>query len=172
MQSAKRYSNTNFTKRVDHEGGAKREEMKHASPAICSHCDAVYDAGRWTLLSAARPELKSRKWSESEKVICPACKQKQSGVAGGYVSISGEFFGRHREEITKLVANETTRAREANPLSAMIREYVENDVLKIETTTEHLAERIGHALKDAYDGETDFDFSHENKVVRVRWHRD
>ena len=172
MQSAKRYSNTNFTKRVDHEGGAKRGVKKIDSPAICTGCSAVYDAGRWTVLSAAANELKDRKWSDSEKVVCPACKQKESGVVGGYVSIGGEFFAKHREEIMNLVANEIDRGRETNPLSAKIRDHFEDDVMKIETTTEHLAERIGHALNDAYGGDTDFDFSHENKLVRVRWHRD
>jgi hypothetical protein len=43
--------------------------------------------------------------------------------------------------------------------------------LIVTTTTEHLAQRLGHALQKAYRGHVRFDFSHENKFARVYWHR-
>jgi hypothetical protein len=42
----------------------------------------------------------------------------------------------------------------------------------LSTTTEHLAQRLGHALEKAFDGKVDYDFSHENKLARVTWRRD
>ena len=44
--------------------------------------------------------------------------------------------------------------------------------MTVTTTTEHLAKRLGHAVSRAYDGQVRFDFSHENKLARVYWHRD
>lgn len=44
--------------------------------------------------------------------------------------------------------------------------------LMLSTTTEHLAQRLGHALEKAFDGKVDYDFSHENKLARVTWRRD
>ena len=44
--------------------------------------------------------------------------------------------------------------------------------LSVTTTTEHLAQRLGHALKKAFDGEVHYDFSHENKLARVSWQRE
>lgn len=42
----------------------------------------------------------------------------------------------------------------------------------VTTTTEHLAQRLGHALEKAFDGEVRYDFSHENKLAHVYWRRD
>ena len=44
--------------------------------------------------------------------------------------------------------------------------------LVLSTTTEHLAQRLGPALEKAYDGQLEYDFSHENKLARVTWQRD
>jgi len=44
--------------------------------------------------------------------------------------------------------------------------------LMVTTTTEHLAKHFGRALKRAYTGDVRYDFSHENKLARVYWHRD
>jgi hypothetical protein len=40
------------------------------------------------------------------------------------------------------------------------------------TTTEHSAERLGHALEKAFKGKVRYDFSHENKLAHVYWRRD
>lgn len=171
MQSAKRYTNT-FTKRIDHEGGAKRGMAKLPSPSVCGTCHAVFDKGRWTAARYVAPEMKFREWSHAETVKCPACRQKDAGIAGGYVQLSGAFLSEHRDEIERLVENEVQRAQETNPLSIILAKKELEGTFTLETSTEHLAERIGHALKNAYAGALDLDFSHENKVVRVAWHRD
>ena len=54
----------------------------------------------------------------------------------------------------------------------MGREMDEKGRLVITTTTEHLAQRLGHALEKAFGGEVRYDFSHENKLARVYWQRD
>lgn len=172
MQTTKRYTNATFTKRIDHEGGAKRGAAKMPSPAICPKCDSVYSNGYWTARKQLSPEMKFRDWTPEEKVKCPACRQKEAGVAGGYVRLSGKFYRDHADEIENLISNEVERAGESNPLSVVIAKRENAGVMTIETSTEHLAERLGHALRKAYSGEVDFDFSHENKVVRVVWHRD
>jgi hypothetical protein len=42
----------------------------------------------------------------------------------------------------------------------------------VSTTTEHLAQRLGHALEKAFGGSVEYDFSHENKLARVSWRRE
>ena len=46
------------------------------------------------------------------------------------------------------------------------------DRLTVTTTTEHLAQRLGHAVEKAFGGEVEYHFSHENKVTRVSWQRE
>lgn len=172
MRSNKRYSNQTFTKRVDHEGGAKRGTRTPAGQKVCSECGAAYIGRRWLSNEDAIASGKF-KAAVATTIICPACKQIKEGIAGGYLDLSGGFLEKHREDIRSLLQNEEARAIEDNPLSRIIK-WIENGKTsaKIETTTEHLAQRFGHALKKAFDGEVNYDFSHENKVARVSWHRD
>jgi hypothetical protein len=172
MRNAKSYTNQTFTKRVDHDGGLHREPRKLAEPTFCQECRAIYSGGRWVHGGAAETNSKHKHWRPANSVRCPACKQIQNGTAGGYVSIGGDFLKEHGSEIQNLVENESARALEDNPLSRIIKREAINDRLIIETTTEHLAQRLGHALKKAFDGEVQYNFSHENKMTRVLWNRE
>ena len=172
MKSDKRYTTQTYKKRVDHEGGLHRSTRKLSEPTSCQKCGAVYSDGQWILGAKAHEDPKHEHWRPGTLVTCPACKQSISGAVGGYVSISGNFLNEHRAEIHSLIENEAGRALEDNPLSRIMNQSEKGDRLAIETTTEHLAQRLGHAMKKAYAGEVTYDFSHENKVARVNWHRD
>ena len=77
------------------------------------------------------------------------------------------------KEIQRLLRNESERAEEDNPLARILNwKYGETHNLAVSTTTEHLAQRLGRALEKAFGGNTDYDFSHENKLARVSWQRD
>lgn len=172
MRSAKRYTNQTFTKRVDHEGGEHREHGKPSEPAFCKTCGSVYADGRWTSKQNATTTKKHTHWRPGHETVCPACIQIENGLVGGYLTITGDFQKAHREEIERLIDNEASMALIDNPLSRIMRTRQAQDGLLIETTTEHLAQRLGHSLKSAYAGDVDYRFSHENKVARVNWHRD
>jgi len=68
--------------------------------------------------------------------------------------------------------NEAERGAQDNPLARIMAWESAEDELVISTTTEHLAQRLGHALEKAFDGLVRYDFSHENKLARVYWERD
>ncbi len=173
MRSNKRYTNQTFTKRVDHEGGLHRASLNPKEPAACERCGAVYEKRRWRAKADVSQLESFEKPKPYRSTVCPACRQIEQHIVGGYVSLSGEFLRAHREEIENLLKNEEKRAAEDNPLSKIIDWRKEKgDRLLIETTTEHLAQRFGSALERTYSGEVRYDFSHENKVARVNWHRD
>ena len=173
MKGNKSYTNTTFTKRVDHEAGRHRTKRAPQEPAVCESCGAVYAKRRWTAADADRGTREPAHWRPAKVTTCPACAQVQGGMPSGYVYIEGAFVAAHRDEIEKLLRNEAQRAAEDNPL-ARIMFWKENGAgkLTLTTTTEHLAQRLGHALEKAFDGKVDYDFSHENKLARVNWRRD
>jgi hypothetical protein len=173
MRSGKPYSNVTFSKRVDHDAGRHRPPRAPAEPAKCGVCGAVYSERRWTSADAPRKAGKHKHWHPAVIVVCPACKKKQSGLPAGLVYVSGDFLPSNRQEIERLVGKEADRAAVDNPLArTMSREIDENGRLVITTTTEHLAQRLGQALEKAFGGKLRYDFSHENKLARVYWHRD
>lgn len=172
MKSTKKYTTQTFTKRVDHDGGLHRPARKLASPSFCKKCGAVYNDGHWILKTIALESSKHGHWRPAKPVTCPACKQIESGVVGGYLSLGGGFLKLHRVDIENLIKNEAERSAEDNPLSRIMNQREIDGAILIETTTEHLAQRLGHALKKAFDGDVQYHFSEENKVTRVGWHRD
>jgi hypothetical protein len=173
MRSGKRYSNVTISKRVDHEAGVHRPPRAPSEPAKCGVCGAVYSERRWIQEGSTGKAGKHKQWHPQRITVCPACKKKQEGVAAGFVYVSGDFLLSHRQEIERLIDNEAERAVVDNPLARiMTREMDGSGRLVVSTTTEHLAQRLGHALEKALDGEVRYDFSHENKLARVYWHRD
>ncbi|HKY26758.1 MAG TPA: BCAM0308 family protein [Pyrinomonadaceae bacterium] len=172
MRSNKRSSSTTFTKRVDHDGGRHRPQHALKEPAVCSACGATYAKRRWSKGNGNGQNAAVKHFSRPHIVICPACKQKKTSVPRGFVTIQGTFFVSHREEFERLLRNEAARAAEDNPLAQIMDwDLSKADTLTITTTTEHLAQRLGHVLEKAFAGKTNYDFSHENKLARVNWSR-
>jgi hypothetical protein len=174
MRTGKRYTNATFTKRVDKDSGRHKSRRNPDEPLICEVCRAVYADRRWAAASGLLKKThKDKPWRPIGTTICPACQQQREGVAGGFVYIEGAFLMTHRADIEQLLNNEAERANIDNPLSRIMKtESVDKDLLIITTTNEHLALRLGHALEKAFSGKVRYGFSHENKLVRVRWHRD
>ena len=173
MRTLKRYTNTTFTHRVDHDGGRKRPRRAPAGAILCAGCGAIYEHKHWTRSERARARLSSRVADPVAVQVCPACRRRQAGVAHGFVHVDGDFVAHHREEIVRLLHNETDRAGTDNPLGQVL-DWGDDGLggLLITTTTEHLAIRLGRALEKAYDGKVLYGFSHENKLAHVWWHRD
>ena len=133
----------------------------------------MYADRRWTTASSTSTKSQDEHFRQAQITLCPACKQQRTGEPRGFVFLDGDFFSSHKEEIQQLLQNEAKRAAEDNPL-ARVMEFKRGDghKLTVSTTTEHLAQRLGHALEKAFGGSVSYDFSHENKLARVTWRRD
>ena len=171
MRSAKPYTNATFTRRPDHDGGRHRGPRALPEPALCPGCGAVYAKRRWSRSPVARVRA-ARAGGPLAIRICSSCRRRQAGVPHGYVHVDGEFFPAHGVEIEQLLHHEVDRAREDNPHQQVLGwEHLDGGGLLITTATEHLAQRLGHALEKTYAGKTHYGFSHENKLAHVWWHR-
>jgi hypothetical protein len=193
QKSDKPYTNEAFTKRVDHEAGRHRTRRAAREPLVCSICGDRYVKRRWTQprpaavtrkpttlvfaerewQAAALPSAAQNKLAIPTPVICPACQRQRDGVASGFLHLDGAFLSAHLDEVKQLLNNEAARAAADNPLARIMRwETDEHGRLTLATTTEHLAQRLGHALEKAFKGKARYDFSHENKLAHVYWRRD
>ena len=165
MRGKKKFTNTTFTKRVDHEAGRHRPTRSMKEPAVCKVCGAVYADRRWTAADGASGAEKHKQRRPSQMTICPACKQASTGEPRGFVFLDGQFFTTHQDEIESLLRNESERAAEDNALARTLDwKRGEGHMLTVTTTTEHLAQRLGHVLQKAFDGEVQYGFS-----LRTNW---
>ena len=173
MRSKKPYTNATFTKRVDKEAGRHRTLRAPSEPAVCEDCGSVYVNRRWSAANSAIRNNRHKQWRPARMTICPACQQKLTGEPRGFVYLDGAFVLEHYEEIERLLRNEADRAAEDNPLARILEwKRGKRHKFTVTTTTEHLAQRLGHALEKAYARPAHYDFSHENKLARVSWGRD
>ena len=173
MQTTKRYTNQTFTRHVDDVKGRHRTLRSIPEPAVCEVCGDVYADRRWSQPGTNRQTAKHKHFRAASKVVCPACERQRSKVPSGYVYVQGKFFVSHQDEVKRLLENEAGRTAEDNPLARIMEWQTDPDgMLTITTTTEHLAQRLGHALHKAFHGKVRYGFSHRNKLARVWWQRD
>jgi len=135
--------------------------------AVCQDCGAVYQRKRWSM------EIQSGllKGRTVRSVTCPACQKGQDSFPGGVITLSGEFLKPHREEILHLVRNEEARAKRINPLERIISIKDNLKSVEIQTTSDRFAQRIGMEIHRAYKGDVTYNWSRDEKFIRVKWRR-
>jgi len=139
-----------------------QSSAKYPEPSMCSGCGAVYHKGRWQW-GVAQPE--------AHKILCPACQRVHDRVPAGLVTLSGDFFNKHRQEIMNLVHNTEAKEKAGHPLQRIMNITMEDHSTVISVTDFHLTRAIGEAIEHAYKGEIDYQFVDKDGVMTVRWSR-
>jgi len=146
-------------KRID----AYEEKQKMSDPTLCGQCKAVFTGGRWTWNSL--PDI-------SNKTICPACQRINDNFPAGYVLLNGTFLKFHKEEIHNLIKNIEENEKNQHPMERIMNIIAEESKIEITTTGIHIARRIGEAVNKAYQGNLDFSYGDNEKIIRVSWGRE
>ncbi len=138
---------------------------------VCPSCNLVFHNKRWVrdekllkelLESQRRPVLKK----------CPTCRKADDRYPLGILNLSGKYLEEHKEEILNTIRNEAAHEERRNPLARIIYMECENSTIRVETSTESLARRLGRAVNKAFHGELSYSFSDSHEVLRAEWHRD
>ena len=139
--------------------------MRHAKwrePCYCPECEAVFHEGRWQWLPM--PEC-------AEAVLCPACLRVRDHVPAAYLTLAGEYFVLHREEIMHLVGRIEREEKRAHPLKRIMSVDEQENNSVILYTDPHLARATGRALQSAYKGELNVETQTGEYLLRVLWQR-
>jgi NMD protein affecting ribosome stability and mRNA decay len=136
---------------------------KPEEPTVCRDCGVVFHQGRWQWL----PEPPA----QAVEAVCPACRRTQDRVPAGFLTLSGEFFQEHRDEIMNLVENTVASQEKEHPMKRLMRVEDRDDGAELTFTDSHLPHGVGEAIQRAYDGELDIHFPEEGGIVRVYWER-
>jgi NMD protein affecting ribosome stability and mRNA decay len=135
---------------------------KYPEPTVCSGCGAVYRKGRW-------------QWGApiagAHEQLCPACQRIEDGQPAGILTIKGDFFAAHRDEILHLIENYEEKEKPEHPLQRVMGITDEDGGTVVTFTDMHIARGVGEALHHAYEGELDYEHSEKTSVFRVNWTR-
>ena len=129
----------------------------------CPKCHATYHGGRWTW---TKPE------KDAAELICPACHRIEDRFPAGYVTIKGEFFASHRDEIVALIENHEKSEKSRRPLQRIMDMEDTREGFQVTTTDSHLARGIAEALHGAYKGELKMRYSRDENLLRASWKRE
>ena len=152
----------------DHQRAARHKDdpyhsvTKPAGPTVCPTCKAVFSEGRWTW---------DRPPSDAAEMNCPACQRIQDDFPAGYVTVKGEFFKDHRDEIIAVITSKEDREKATHPLQRIMAIEDVREGLQVTTTDSHLARGIGEALYDAYKGDLKLKYSRDENLLRATWKR-
>lgn len=137
----------------------------------CTRCGAVYNGRRW--ISKPNDETVGKYTKkEMQQVVCPGCSRMERQQVEGIVSLRGNFFDVHRDEIWNVVKRVARNKEQRNVSSRILNVADDNGGLVIETTDEHLAERMGKELQKAFKGNLEMKWQEGAALVRVSWERD
>lgn len=139
-----------------------RTRGKWPEPTACPGCGAIFHHGRWQWGPAP---------GGAAQHLCPACQRVRDRVPAGQLTLSGEFFRAHREEIMHLVRNAEAKARAEHPLERLMDIREEAGETVVTFTDAHLVHGIGEALRHAYQGSLDAHYTDEGDLLRVAWRR-
>lgn len=139
-----------------------RASKKPPEPTTCPKCHATFTEGRWTWEEAP---------DDAHEMTCPACQRIHDHFPAGYVTIKGEFFKDHRDEILSLISNKEQAEKAERPLQRIMAVDEKRDGVEVTTTDSHLARGIAEALHSAYKGELKLRYSRDENLVRATWKR-
>ena len=139
---------------------AYKAKGKLREPSVCSQCGAVFHKGRWQWLDAP---------PDAHRTVCPACNRIHDHYPAGFLTLKGDFFRSHHDEIMNLVKNLEKHERAEHPLKRIMA-VEENDGTTLVTTTDiHLARSLGYALHHAYRGDLEYHYNDAQNLLRLIW---
>ncbi|WP_409318279.1 BCAM0308 family protein [Pseudomonas sp. KCJK9016] len=136
-------------------------------PAVCPKCEAVYTAGTWSWKRQENTVVHG-----AQTLICPACRRIEDNRPAGILTLSGGYLHLHRGEIVQLIKHTEEKEKAEHPLERIIKLDDAADDLVVTTTGIHLANRLGHALKGAFKGNSEYRYSDSEYGMSVRWSRE
>jgi NMD protein affecting ribosome stability and mRNA decay len=140
-----------------------RANAKPPDGTRCPKCRATFHGGRWTWDAAEK---------DAPELICPACHRIDDRFPAGYVTIKGEFFNEHKDEIVALIENHEKKEKATRPLQRIMAIEAKRDgTFEVTTTDSHLARGIAEALHGAYKGDLKLRYSRDENLLRATWKR-
>ena len=135
--------------------------------ACCRGCRAVHHNKRWTLDDDLRLRFVAR--PTTSLVLCPGCLAVQNERVDGVLLITSPRLLELKEELTRLIRHEVALEQEKNPAARVVDALESPDVFEVRTSTQFLAMRLGHAIRDAFHGHLGVKRLRRTPFVRVHW---
>jgi hypothetical protein len=152
----------------DQKGGpGEAAAVRLPDPTVCDACGAIYTNATWRFDHPVTAEL----LDEANWDVCPACKQRKTGIAYGRLVLRGAFVVENEEMIRRRIANVADYAAHTQPLHRVLSADREGDTIEVMTTSQKLAHRIAKELKKQFGGEARYQWASRDGALFATWTR-
>lgn len=138
----------------------------YRDPTICPTCGLIFHEKRWIRDEELAHRLREE-GVEFYKKDCPACRKIKDNYPLGILEVNAEYVKIKVQELKNLIKNVVEEENIRNPLERIIKMNIDGSYLYVETTTEHLAKKIGNRIRKAFGGKMSVKFSEDQKLVRI-----
>ncbi len=139
-------------------------KQRYRDPSVCEKCNVLFRNGVFEWSRTIPPN--------ATRMVCPACRRIEDKFEGGLVVLEGNFLLTHKQDIINIITNTEKAEQAARPLERIISMTDNGTRIEIHTTYEHIARRIGEAVRKAYKGELTVQYPEGEKYARVFWKRE
>ncbi|MFO1413833.1 MAG: BCAM0308 family protein [Burkholderiales bacterium] len=152
---------------VMHAFGAGRDDPyqakgRYLEPTVCGDCGALFHDGHWDWDPAPEYAAQAR---------CPACRRMRDRLPAGTLVLEGPFVDDHLHELVALIREEAEREHSEHPLQRLMEITAKPRRIQVATTDIDLPQRLGEAVRRAYDGSLTVKVDHLAYSARVFWRR-
>ena len=150
----------------DEKGGpGERKARAYGDPSACDRCGAIYTRATWRFDHPITVDLLDRvHWD-----TCPACRQRDSGIAYGRIVLRGETMMANEEKIRRRISNVAARAGHTQPQRRLLSVERAGDTLEVLTTSQKLAHRIVKELKKQFGGRARYRWASRDGALYATW---
>ena len=136
-----------------------------AEQALCDGCGAVFSHKTWRRSAGrtARALEQGATWTR-----CPSCAGGTREPAGTVV-ITGELVDSMERELTRRIRNVCERAAFTQPERRLVAMARDLSGLRVTTTSQELAHRIGKEIEKAFGGRTSYSWSDGDRRLLATW---
>jgi len=152
-------------------GKNEAEEFPNAPKGyeVCQTCNSVFFNKSWHHSLDEDKNLNNKK--ELKFITCPACQMKKDRVFEGelVVKMPGVTL-ETKKEIINAIENSNKMAMEKDPMDRVLWTEANGDELRVFTSENQLAVKIGKKLESAFKGgRMEIHHSHEEDIIRIYW---
>jgi NMD protein affecting ribosome stability and mRNA decay len=134
---------------------------------ICPKCKAVYKNKSWHHKEKySNKEIKEMGGAKPYK--CPVCTIKENNLCEGFIILKNIPTNKEKD-VLALVKNIAERAEKTDVLDRIIKLKKNKEGIKIETTENQLAVKLGKQIKRAFKGKLDIHWAETEGPARVFW---
>ena len=129
-------------------------------PTVCPQRKAVFTDGAWRWMKAP---------SDAAIETCPACQRIRDDFPAGYITIKGEFFAQHKQEIIALLKTREAEAKSERPLQRIMAIDEKRHEIEVKTTDSQIARTLAEALHSQWKGDLKLRYSRDENLLRAVW---